>query len=87
MILDVLVSIVDVTPDKSDLVKDKLKSVIHSESITDGGFQMGWTDGDRDKKGGKGGSNKKRERGCGKNKQVHAEVVPVQDYNKAEWAE
>nr|POF20716.1 hypothetical protein CFP56_71138 [Quercus suber] len=68
MLLDVLVSVVDVTPDKSDLVKDKLKLVIHSESISDGGFQMGWTDGDRDKKGGKGGSNKKRERGRGKNK-------------------
>lgn len=79
MLMDVPIIVADVTQVERDLVTDKSESVIQSESLSDGGFQIGWTDGDRDKKGGKSGSNKKGNRARGRNKQLLAEAVPIQD--------
>lgn len=53
MLMDVPIIVADVTQVERDLVTDKSESVIQSESLSDGGFQIGWTDGDRDKKEGK----------------------------------
>lgn len=79
MLTDVLVIVVDVTQVERDLVIDKSESVIQSESLSNGGFQIRWIDRDRDKKGGKSGSNKKGDRAWGRNKQLLAEVIPFLD--------
>nr|POE64172.1 hypothetical protein CFP56_76731 [Quercus suber] len=79
MLMDVPVIVADVTQVERNLVIDKSESLIQSESLSDGGFQIGWIDRDRDKKGRKSGSNKKGDRARGRNKQLLAEVVPFLD--------
>jgi len=81
MLLDVLVLVAGSTHMDNEWRKDTMGLEKCGEAISECEFQVGWTVGEKNKVGGRVGSNKCGEKKRGKTKQSHASVARTQDSN------
>nr|POE64344.1 putative purple acid phosphatase 20 [Quercus suber] len=93
MLLDVPVVVADTTHLDGEWRKDKMGSGKYGEADSESEFQVGWTAGEKNKVGGRVGSNKWGEKSRGKTKQSHASVARTKDSHaqdvgpkKSTWA-